>query len=109
MYVLVRARRETAGVNPQKFEKMQTYFKKYLNKEFNVDHKIDSDTGAAEITFSISGDSGLEALTSSIIAVKAAAQKAEVHLYIQKVEVEGNESEETGEKEYSITFRGICH
>ncbi len=99
----------TAGVNEESFRKMIAYFKRYLNKELDVQYTTDDDTGATEIFFGVSADTGLEALTSAIIAIKSASQKADVHLYIQKVGIETRNNEESGLKEYHINFKGICH
>lgn len=109
-YRLVKAKTEvTAGVNPESFKKMIAYFKRYLNKELDVQYTTDDDTGAVKIYFGVSADTGLDALASSIIAIKSASQKADVHLYIQKVRLESRDNEESGVKEYHINIEGICH
>lgn len=108
-YKLVKGTKETAGVNPETFKKMIAYFKKYLNKELDVQYTTDDDTGAMKISFGIEADSGIDALSSAIISIKAAAQKTDLHIYVQKVNLESTDNEESGNKEYSITFEGICH
>lgn len=101
---LVRAKVETAGVDTAKFQAMLSYFKQYLKSEGEVTSDTNKNTGAVSISLDLTSDSGIEAVASGVIALKAAAQKADLHLYLQKVECEDDEGDV-----YRLKFTGICH
>lgn len=100
---LVRAK-EVAGADAQKFQSMLGYFKQYLKAEGEIASNTNKNTGAVTIEVEITSESGIEAIAAGVIALKAAAQKADLHLYLQKVECEDEEGDL-----YHLKFSGICH
>lgn len=102
-FKLVR-HKEVAGVDTDKFNTMLGYFKHYLKAEGEISSNTNKNTGAVSIGIDITSDSGIEAIASGVIALKAASQKADLHLYLQKVECEDDEGDV-----YHLTFTGVCH
>ncbi len=102
-YKLVRAR-EVAGADPKKFNAMQEFFQDFLKNDSELTSDSNNNTGEFTMEVAVNSETGIEAMASGIIALKAAAQKADLHLYLQKVECDDDEG-----NTYHLKFSGICH
>lgn len=99
---------EVAQIDGERLRIMLGHFKQFMSPaKTDYNYRQDDDTGAISIDITVEKDSGISALSAVIAALEAAAEKREVHLFIQKVSVKQQSSKKN--KTYSIRVEGICH